>query len=355
MLKRRLCEAVFQWELRCDGPFLIADGRYSQKEVMKPYENNREEKKRRGGWYPDKFFINREEPEKMIGRIRDSQSSPPNGKWGFYVPGTSIRGPFRALAERIIRSLLPEDAPPHLTACNPFEQKNKKDIGCSKRLEKEENNGSKYATACSACKLFGCAGLASRISFTDAGIIGNYKSVYRDMIGIDRFTGGVFKGDDGSGGANMRYHVLENTKFTTTVTVVNFELWQLGLLAYIFRDFKQGLVPIGFGKTKGFGQVKGEITEIILTYPVIPTQIEHMGSLMSSATERDHYGIHICESPSFEEYFDSRDDGLSLYHSVAVTNITAFWDKVAPLFNEHVSDLRHRTKEYEHQAKEKVT
>lgn len=354
MLKRRLCEAVFQWELTCEGPLLIADGRYSQKEVMKPYERNREEKKRRGGWYPDKFFINREEPEKMISRVRDSQSSPPKSKWGFYIPGTSIRGPFRALAERIIRSLLPENAPPHLTACNPFEQKDKKDLGCSKRLEKEENNGSKYASACSACKLFGCAGLASRICFTDADIK-SYESVYRDMIGIDRFTGGVFKGDDRSGGANMRYHVLENTTFATTVTVVNFELWQIGLLAYIFRDFEQKLVPIGYGKTKGFGQVKGKITEIMLTYTIIPTQIEHMGSLMSSATERDYYDISTCEAPSFNHFEVKENDGLSLYQSVTVTDIGTFWSEIAPFFNKYVEKLQARAEKLKHQATEKIT
>lgn len=347
MLKRRLCEATFRWELRCEGPLLIADGRYLQKEVMKPYENNREEKKRRGGWYPDKFFINREEPERMIGRVRNSQYSPPNGEWGFYVPGTSIRGPFRALAERIIRSLLPEDAPPHLTACNPFEQKDKKNLGCSKRLEKGGNNGSKYATACSACKLFGCAGLASRICFTDADI-GSYESVYRDMIGIDRFTGGV------SDGANMRYHVLENTMFTTAVTVVNFELWQLGILAYVFRDFEKSLVPIGYGKTKGFGQVKGNITEITLTYPAIPTHIEHIGSLMTSATVRDYYDISTCEAPSFKHFEVKENDGLTLYHSVTVTDIHAFWNKIAPFFNKYVEELQSRAEKVKHQAKEKM-
>lgn len=63
MLKRKLCEATFQWKLKCEGPLLIADGKYSQKEVMKPYEGNDAEKKKRSGWYPDKFFINHTEPD----------------------------------------------------------------------------------------------------------------------------------------------------------------------------------------------------------------------------------------------------------------------------------------------------
>ncbi|MDL1968561.1 MAG: RAMP superfamily CRISPR-associated protein [Deltaproteobacteria bacterium] len=338
MLKRRLCEATFQWELTCKGPLLIRDGRYDC------------EKGSGKEGFPDCLFmshLSKEELERVAGSCNNK---PPNML--FYVPGTSIRGPFRALAERIIRSLLPEDAPPHLTACNPFEQEDKKTLGCSTRFEKEKNNKSKYAAACSACKLFGCAGLASRICFTDADIK-SYKSVYREMVGIDRFTGGAFQSN--KGGALMRYHVLEDTMFTTTVTVVNFELWQLGLLAYVFRDFENSLVPIGYGKTKGFGQVKGKITEITLTYPAIPTHIEHMGSLMAGATERDYYGINICEAPSFKdkEHFKQKDnDGLSLYHSVTVTDIDAFWNKVAPSFNKYIEEIRAKIK---HQAKEEIT
>lgn len=336
MLKRRLCEATFQWELTCKGPFLIRDGRYADCEKGSKEEG-----------FPDCLFMSHLSKEELETVVKNCNNKPP--QMPFYVPGTSIRGPFRALAERIIRSLLPEDAPPHLTACNPFEQEDKKNLGCSKRLGEGENNRSKYATACSACKLFGCTGLASRICFTDADIDrGSYESVYRDMIGIDRFTGGV------SDGANMRYHVLENTKFTTTVTVVNFELWQLGLLAYVFRDFEKGLVPIGYGKTKGFGQVKGKITEITLTYPAIPTHIEHMGSLMAGATERDYYDINICEAPSFDYFEAMKNDGLSLYQSVTVTDIGVFWSEIAPFFKKQIAKLQGRADKLKHQAKEKM-
>jgi len=336
MLKRRLCEATFQWELTCKGPLLIRDGRYADCEKGSGKEG-----------FPDCLFMSHLSKEELKRVARSCNNKPPNML--FYIPGTSIRGPFRALAERIIRSLLPEDAP-HLTACNPFEQEDKKTLGCSTRLEKEKNNKSKYAAACSACKLFGCAGLASRICFTDADIK-RYKSVYREMVGIDRFTGGAFHSN--KGGALMRYHVLEDTMFTTTVTVVNFELWQLGLLAYVFRDFENSLVPIGYGKTKGFGQVKGKITGITLTYLEIPTHIEHVGSLMTSATERDYYGISTCEAPSFTHFKAEKNNGLSLYQSLTVTDTDAFWSKIAPFFyDKYVKELQGRAEKLKHQAKE---
>ena len=257
MLKRTLCQATFTWTLTCDGPLLIADGRYE-----KPDPTNKQE----SGKFPDKLFISRNSPAEFNNKA--NLLVPPILR--YYVPGTSLRGPFRAQAERIIRSLLDNMAPP-LTACDPFQDKTEEAsdntqeaqedqkkkfslLSCSKRLEGEKDKWpTVYAGACPACKLFGCTGTASRIQFTDADLKRDYHSVYRDMIGIDRFTGGVFQGEkDGkgekkSGGANMRFHALEKTTFTTTVTVTNFELWQMGLLAYVFRDFQDGLVPIGFG------------------------------------------------------------------------------------------------------------
>jgi len=146
----------------------------------------------------------------------------------------------------------------------------------------------------------------------------------------------------------MRFHVLENTRFSTTVTVTNFELWQLGLLAYLFRDFEEGLAPIGFGKTKGFGRVKGKVKKITLTYPTKPARIEHLGSLMGSDSERERYGILSCEAPAFTE-FKPEPNGLSWYHSVSVNDsgIDSFWETVAPSFNSHIEELNRQTQEEE--------
>jgi len=318
MLKRRLCEAVIEWKLTCEGPLLIADGRYDQDRL--PGEK---------GKYPNKVFISRATPETIHNNIRDRTAEALN--LSFYVPGTSLRGPFRSQAERIIRSLLPEHAAPSHTACNPFDMDDENILSCSKRFDKKAPQVP-YAEACPACKLFGCTGTASRIQFTDADIKdpapgSKVRSVYRDMIGIDRFTGGVYPG------ANMRFHALENTAFTTTVTVTNFELWQLGLLAYVLRDFEMGLVSIGFGKAKGFGLVKGEIRQIVLSYLAGKAngRIQHLGSLATSE-ERQLYGLHVAEPPTCA-LSKMTPDSLSLYETFKVENRDAFWADVASAFN----------------------
>ena len=122
MLKRQLCEARFEWKLRCPGPLLISDGRY---EPMKSSEER--------GKYPDKIFISHAHPDALHQAVKTRPAK--DLDLPFYVPGTSLRGPFRAQAERVIRSLLPESSAPPVTACDPFETGERPGKSCSKRLD----------------------------------------------------------------------------------------------------------------------------------------------------------------------------------------------------------------------------
>ena len=349
MLKRKLCEAVFEWELSCDGPLLIADGRYQAPKNDKNGNNNTNQEK---GIYPDKLFISRAPTVPQL--TPQNYKNPAAFNLPYYIPGTSLRGPFRAQAERIIRTLATTDTKPTVTACNPFDMDDNNPQSCSKRLDKTKAEFP-YSAVCPACKLFGCTATASRIEFTDAEIIDKddpnrpVRSVYRDMIGIDRFTGGVYSG------ANMRFHALENTRFSTTITVTNFELWQLGLLAYVLRDFEDGLVPIGFGKTKGFGQVKGTVKSIELRYPKtasLDQTLAHLGSLASSE-EQKRYQLHNAPDCIFSDLIPSTAPLLSIYSGYQVTSDkhNTFWEGTADAFNHFM----HWIETTEAQAKPEAT
>jgi len=326
MLKRRLCEATFEWEVRCPGPLLVSDGRWSEDRERR--KNAKEELQ----GVPNQVFQNRNSLAEMRGAMR--ADGPDTGRLSFFVPGTSLRGPLRAQTERILRSVLPETATVPATACDPFEDEDGASKSCSQRFD-ERTPDVPYAAACPCCKLFGCTGTASRIALGDADIVhpedtqpegGRFHSVYRDMIGIDRFTGGVHSG------ANMRFHVLENTAFHTTVTLRNFELWQLGLLAFAFRDFEQGRVALGFGKTKGFGQVVGEVTRVELTYPRgrADGKVEHLGSL-ASPEEVERYGLRAADPPECPMK-EVPSEGLDLYRHFQVEDLPAFWAATAGAF-----------------------
>ncbi|HHL38909.1 MAG TPA: hypothetical protein ENJ37_00190 [Deltaproteobacteria bacterium] len=326
MLKKKLCEAVITWRLKCDGPLLIADGRYE---------------KTKGDKAPHKVFISRTPLRDVKKKVKEAGGDGAGlGVLDFYVPATSIRGPFRAQAERIIRTLYNGDKPAE-AACDPFEQDGGSRFrSCGKRLE---GKADVYKEACLACKLFGLAGHASRITFADADVRGT--SAFRDMIGIDRFTGGVYTGGGGGGGANMRFHVLEGAEFETKITVVNFELWQLGLMAYVLKDFEDGLVQIGFGKSKGFGAVKGEVRDVKLFYPKerCAGRLVGVGSLVEEE-ERKRYGF-VQDDETSEEVLKRNGVGgsLSLYEKFIPTEPQGFWKAAAAAFNGRMDEMNKKS------------
>lgn len=328
MLRKRLCEATFEWALSCEGPLLIADGRYvKEKEKGKHGDREKDKEKTQD---PDKVFVSRDQYGAVISAVKRARSNGSPINLDFYVPGTSLRGPFRSQAELIVRSLAPEGAISPRTACDPFEIESEASKSCSTRMDKHQPKVP-YERACPACKLFGCTGTASRIGFTDSELENGYRSVVRDMIGIDRFTGGVHTG------ANMRFHALEGARFTTTVTVRNFELWQLGLLAYVFQDFADGIVPIGFGKSKGFGRVVGTVEAVTLVYPSgrAEGRVQHLGTLASEA-EQKRYGLFEAAAPECP-LLAVPHEGLALYEEFKVADPEAFWERTAAAFNDFIA------------------
>ena len=241
MLKKIINECRFTLTLETKGPFLIRDGRYEK-------EKGRKDE-------PDNIPIRRGKFPNKREALQDNQD--------YYIPGTSLRGVIRSHAEKIVRTIIEDENVP--LCCDPFDDDEESTkVSCSKRMEDKEGKRRlsipPYASACVICKLFGCTSISSRIQIHDSIIKSAGDVVDRDGIGIDRFTGGV------STGANFMNQVLEGYTFQSEITIRNFELWQLGLLAYVFRDFEQELVTVGFGKTKGFGRMKGEIGEVELTY-----------------------------------------------------------------------------------------
>ena len=134
----------------------------------------------------------------------------------------------------------------------------------------------------------------------------------------------------------MRFHALEGAAFETTVTITNFELWQLGLLAFVFRDFEDGLVSIGFGKTKGFGQAKGKIESIEVTYPRGRQQgkLQDLYSLATEA-ERAQYGLHPHDSPEVKTVAMS-PARLDFYETFKVEKVEELWASAAGAFMDFV-------------------
>jgi len=77
-----------------------------------------------------------------------------------------------------------------------------------------------------------------------------------DYVAIDRFTGGAAESK------KFNSQVALNGEFYGRIVLSNFEIWQLGLLAYLFKDLYLEDIRIGYGKYKGYGKCKAIATDI---------------------------------------------------------------------------------------------
>lgn len=268
MLKRLINECRLTLTLETKGPFIIKDGRYK-----KPEKGD-----------PDSIPIFSGD----IAEIGNNLNSIKNNVVAkCFIPGTSLRGVIRSYAEKIARTVRDEDKP---ICCDPFDtdiEPPSSKVSCSKRMDTNppKDGEMPYSKSCVICKIFGCTTTASRIQIHDSVKTKTGYADARDGIGIDRFTGG------NSSGAKFITLVLEGFNFENEIIIRNFELWQLGLLAYVFRDFENELITIGSGKSKGFGRVKGTISKAELTYyKDNPIQLKGIGELCNPI-EAEAYGL----------------------------------------------------------------
>lgn len=166
-----------------------------------------------------------------------------NGQPTVFIPGSSLKGVIRTRYEKIAKLFGGR-------VCNVVD----KNESCSKTYEKKENeSGEKiHQKICEGCKLFGCGLLGSAISFKDAYPVGDVVIGLRNGVGINRITGGAQKG------AIYNFEVVEEGTFETTITLINFALYQLKLLAFALKDLNDGYVSIGGSTTRGLGKVKVE-------------------------------------------------------------------------------------------------
>jgi CRISPR/Cas system CSM-associated protein Csm3 (group 7 of RAMP superfamily) len=194
------------------------------------------------------------------------------GRLPFFIPGTSMRGAWRAHLERILRSL---DPPETARVCDPLDDDPDEKTAspyyraCSAVLTEEKGRRIKshqafvpYRLSCPVCRLFGNTTQASRLSISDGELTNGNENrlVSREHVRIDRKSGRVAQG------ALIKYFGLQGAQFRVEIQLRNFELQHLRLVGALLKDIAIGAVPLGSGKNKGYGQVKGKFEEIHFTY-----------------------------------------------------------------------------------------
>lgn len=219
-----------------------------------------------------------------------------------FIPGSSLKGMIRSYAEKICRSLRDDPVPVCLPYLGPKSKPGNgegRQFSCGLSFEKYKTDYANallssrdvYRLSCPACRLFGSHNFIGRLATSDAYLTEDFRSMgkpvfeIRDGVAIDRLTGGT------AGGAKYDLEVLTRGEFCTTLDITNFELWQMGLVSLVLRDMEEGLVRIGFGKSRGLGRFKAVITGFKISYyHRDPRALSGLYSLCSEK-ERLQYGF----------------------------------------------------------------
>lgn len=171
------------------------------------------------------------------------------GEETLYIPGSSLKGTFRSSLERTLRGIK-ED-----WACDL------QDKSCAKKLENMKGNSKDlesweiYKNSCMACKMFGSTKLKGRVTIQDAYPVEEIKTETRYGVSISRLSQGVAHGP-------FETEVAVSGTFGTQILLENFEIWQLGGIALVSEGLNAGMIRVGFGKNRGFGQVSLDIEDI---------------------------------------------------------------------------------------------
>jgi len=179
---------------------------------------------------------------------------PVTGERTIYLPGSSLKGVLRSHSERIIRTVFANDPK---ACCDPLS----KNDSCWARHRDVKETAEQYQSLCLACKIFGHMVNAGHLRTADAYPAQAMDALpVRNGVAIDRLSGGVAVGP-------FDMEVAVEGKFETRLSLINFELWQVGLLALALRDLAEGRLPLGFAKTRGLGQVQATFGRLEIAYP----------------------------------------------------------------------------------------
>lgn len=177
------------------------------------------------------------------------------GEKTIYLPGSSLKGAIRAHAERIVRTV-GSDRPNQGTIwANDSTGKD------SHHLRNISGGVGVYKTSSFTEQMFGNTSLASRIRIEDAYSTIPLVIEERNGVAIDRVLGSA------TNSALFNYQVCTSGKFETRIHLRNFSLAQLGLIGLVLRDLNDGWFALGFGKSRGLGNVNVEYHSAIVQYP----------------------------------------------------------------------------------------
>jgi CRISPR/Cas system CSM-associated protein Csm3 (group 7 of RAMP superfamily) len=190
-----------------------------------------------------------------------------------WLSGQSLKGALRSQFERILRTKGIPCCDPTLDAASDFALTPKRCDPIHSADEVED--------LCPACQVFGNGGWASTIEVSPFEEIDKRTvDTRREFLAISRFTGGGVPGLKFSADiavrpklqghiqinlGRLRHKPAEDREHREGISPIwpKFgEAERLGALLHLFRDFSEGDIPVGAGRSKGFGTFKVETPTI---------------------------------------------------------------------------------------------
>lgn len=204
-----------------------------------------------------------------------------------YIPGASLKGVVRSFVEKALRTLDKRDSWRWACPTFPSEKGSCANQLLEVQLQEVRKSNEIYASSCGACRTFGHTRLRGRASFNDLYPEGEVKTETRYGVAVSRLTHAVAQGP-------FEIEVAVAGSFAGQVILENYELWQLGLIATAIAAMNQGLLKVGFGKNRGFGQVQLKVEQVMIeeVAPVgEPTSIRGLAAFVDEET-RTNYKLY---------------------------------------------------------------
>ncbi len=288
MLRQTLSELHIRLAILPQGPLLIKEGRHADKWELE-----------RSGVAVENRLAKADTPffHRNVRRRGDTQaeqtdmtfvySHTPHGD-RYYLPGSSLRGVLRSAAEQVVGRWRPDLLRDPFARQGPF-------AGTDRQLSEQEcrDGVGIYRKALPIERCFGHTHLRGRLRIADAWASNEQETnpVVRHGVGIDRKTGAAadkFK---------FTFETLTAGTFMTTLTLVNYELWQLGLLAHVLAALDGGRVQLGYATRRGLGTVQLQIESMHwhwylpqARHPTLQDGLLPIPSIRSLARQLGDYG-----------------------------------------------------------------
>ncbi len=304
MHKTRYNALRLKWQLQPSGPLLIKAGGTSANPAL-----------------PNMWFVRTFHPEK--------------GET-LYIPGSSMKGVIRGFVEKVLRTMDPAPTRPGPDsqkgwkwACATFEARDKEKEDRSKwncpqwiSADGEPSSMEIYAKSCGACRLFGHTRLKGRVAFTDLLPLDAVRTEIRYGVAISRVSHAVAKGP-------FEMEIAVSGTFEGFLVLENFEIWQAGLLALALESMNHGLVKVGFGKNRGFGEVRVRVVEAVLDEAAHGAQPSIWRGVGAFVSEEERKAYQFAEPDQVNGMPEARSETVGLY--LRRTYTEAQWPQIARL------------------------